>query len=128
MQAGLDAGLQKLEILDVIALVLLDRLGDDEMCQWIDAHRGEVRLDPQLAEKAANEAYSGVMIDNVPSEIAAIRWADRVSDPDLRASLCRSLFRKLCANQPEKAGLWIAKPDMPQDMVGSFRAIMNQAR
>lgn len=128
MQAGLEAGLQPSEVLGAIALVLLGRLGDDEMCQWIDAHRSQIHIDPQLAEKAADEAYSGVMIDNVPSEIAAIRWAQRISDPDLRVSLCRSLFRKLSSEKPEDAARWIDKPDMPQDLIGSFHSIMNQSR
>lgn len=128
MQAGLEAGLQPSEVLDAIAVVLLGRLGDDEMYQWIDAHRSEIHIDPLLAEKAADEAYSGVMIDNIPSEIAAIRWAQRISDPELRASLCRSLFRKLSSEKPEDAARWIDKPDLPQDLIESFRSIMNQAR
>ena len=128
MQAGLESGLQRSEVLNALALVLLERLGDEEMCEWIDAHRSEIRIDPQLAEKAANEAYSGVMIDHVPSEIAAIRWAQRVSNQELRASLCRASFRKLYTNQPEEAALWIEKPDMPLDLIESFRSIMNQSR
>lgn len=128
LQAGLEAGLQKSEVLDAIALVLLDRIGDDEMCQWIDAHRSDIHIDPQLAEKSANEAYSGVTVGDVPPEIAAIRWAERISDEELRASLCRSAFRKLCAANPDRAALWIDKPDMPGDLIESLRRILKEAR
>ena len=128
MQAGMEAGMAREEILGGIGAVLLERLPQTAALAWIDAHRGEVALDDLLAEKARKEAVSRSWTENVLPEMAAILWASRITDSELRLSLCRGAFRKLCAEKPADATAWLTKPDVPQDLLEPFRSILEESR
>lgn len=130
IQAGLDLGLSREEVLTSVGSVLLDRLPEKEVLAWVDAHRGELNLDDQLAEKARfqSKVYGGGYgaNDHVPFEVIGIHWASRISDSELRARLCRGAFRKLSSKDPQMAAEWLEKPDLPADLHENFKAILEQ--
>jgi hypothetical protein len=128
IRAGLDAGLPREEVLSAVGSVLLHRLSREAMLKWLDAHHDEIQMDGVLADKARKEASSRVITKQVPCEVAAISWASRISEPELRARLCRGAFRKLCAEKPADAAAWLGKPDLPPDMRDSFRTILEETR
>lgn len=128
IRAGLEAGLPREDVLSAVGSVLLHRLPREAMLIWLDAHHDEIQMDGVLADKARMEAFSRVMTEQVPCEVAAIGWASRISEPELRARLCRGAFRKLCAEKPADAAAWMDKPDLPRDLRDTFRTILEETR
>ncbi len=128
IQAGLDLGLPRGEILASVGAILLDRLSEEDALAWVDAHRGEVQLDECLADRARRFGSADGAIDQVPFEIIGIRWASRISDVELRVRMCRGAFRKLCARDLQNASEWLDKPDLPSDMHDTFQALVEESR
>lgn len=128
IQAGLELGLRREEVLASVGSILLDRLSEEDALAWVDAHHGEVLLDERLAEKARKVGSGDGSIDHVPYEIIGIRWASRISDVELRTRLCRGAFRKLCARDLQNASEWLEKPGLPGDLHDTFRALLEESR
>jgi hypothetical protein len=125
MEAGLAAGLPRSEVLERIGETLLKTLKREEFLAWFDAHRGEVELDVSLTAKARILAESTGY--TVGQEMEAIAWASRISDPELRRSVCRGAFRRLLAHRPDAAKSYLKVSAAPPDLAPEFEAILDEA-
>jgi hypothetical protein len=128
LHAGEVAGLPRLQVLAEVGAVLLERLPPEHAQAWLDRHRDEVRLDDRLEAKARAECASQAWVAGVLPEMAAIQWAARIAEPGRRASLCRGAFRSLCARDPGAAAAWLGKPDVPEDLRETLRAILEESQ
>lgn len=124
MQAGLEAGLSREEILQSMAGVLVDVFDHHELMDWLDRQQEQINLDYLLAARARRDAGSNGSVGNERFELIGILRASRISDPELRDSICRGAFLRMLNNDREAAIASLSHPRLPQDLAAEFRNII----
>jgi RNA polymerase sigma factor (sigma-70 family) len=123
MATGLAHGMTRGQVVEAMARVLRDGMEEDEYFSWLDAQRGDADLDGFLAEKAREKGVDQVAMGGPQKE--AIAWASRISDPDLRRSLCRAAFRRMLVRGPEFAAEYLESGEPPEDLAAEFQQLAN---
>lgn len=113
MKIGLAQGMTRGQVLTAMGEVLADGMKADEYFAWVDTHKAELELDDLFAAKARE-------LDGDP-----IQWASRISNAELRRSLCRAAFRRLLARGSEFAKEYLDHGNVPEDLVAEFHEIAN---
>jgi RNA polymerase sigma factor (sigma-70 family) len=121
MEIGLAHGMTRGQVVEAMARVLRDGMEEDEYFSWIDANRGDAELDGFLAAKARERGVDQVAMGGPQKE--AIEWASRISDPDLRRSLCRAAFRRMLVRGPEFAAEYLKSGEAPEDLAAEFQQL-----
>jgi RNA polymerase sigma factor (sigma-70 family) len=127
IQAGLDAGFTREQVLSDVGRVYQGTLSASEFFKWFDIHENEVRMDNLLAARARSEAIRTSWSGDEHPEMVAIQWALRIADEDLRRRLCRGAYRKLAASKPDAAAAYLKRPEAPPDLLDECRSILEES-
>ncbi len=121
MEMGLAHGMPRGQVLAAMGEVLSDGMEPDEYFAWLDTHKGEMEFDDFLAKKAREKGIDSVSIGG--PQIEAIQWASRISNAELRRSLCRAAFRRMLVRGPDIAKEYLDRGQVPEDLVAEFQDI-----
>ncbi len=102
IEAGLDAGLSRAEVLPVVAEVLVDLMDEASFFEWMDRHADDADFQNLVVEWKREAAMSSSYFGSDYPGLVALRWAARISDPNLRIQLSRASFRQLLAKDQVK--------------------------
>lgn len=124
IEAGLAAGRSRGEIVQALLSVALETLSNREAIAWVEAHREELDFDEvALAKvKTLGRPISAWSTNDTP-EMQSIEWASRISDPELRVSLCRAAFYRMHTRSRNQVDDYLRRPDLPEDLRQEFLRI-----
>lgn len=125
MKIGLAQGMSRTQVLTAMGEALSDSMEADEYFAWLDTYRNELELDAFFAKKAREKGADKLSIGG--SQLEAIRWASRISDAELRRSLCSAAFRRMLVRGPEIAKQYLETSEVPEDLATEFHHIATDA-